>query len=42
MALGAEHAKAAEIVERMLADVRAVAGDGMHVDDVALVVVRRI
>ena len=41
LALSAAHPNAAEIVERILADVRAVAGDGMHVDDVTLVVVRR-
>ena len=41
LALSAAHPNAAEIVERMLADVRAVAGDLMHVDDVTLVVVRR-
>jgi sigma-B regulation protein RsbU (phosphoserine phosphatase) len=40
-ALSAAHPNAAEIVARLLADVRAVAGDGMHVDDVTLVVVRR-
>jgi CHASE2 domain-containing sensor protein len=41
LALSAECPNSAEIVERILADVRAVAGDGMHVDDVTLVVVRR-
>ena len=41
LALSVAHPNAAEIVEGMLADVRAVAGDGMHVDDVTLVVVRR-
>ena len=41
LALSAAHPNADEIVERMLADVRAVVGDGMHIDDVTLVVVRR-
>jgi CHASE2 domain-containing sensor protein len=41
LALSAAHPNAAEIVEKLIADVRAVAGDGMHVDDVTLVVVRR-
>ncbi len=34
-------ATAAELVDGILADVRAVAGDGMHADDVTLTVVRR-
>ncbi len=42
LALSAEHPSAAQIVERLLADVRAVAGDRMHVDDVTLLVVRRV
>ncbi len=42
LALAAEHPDSAEIVERMLADVHAVAGEGMHVDDVTLLVVRRV
>jgi sigma-B regulation protein RsbU (phosphoserine phosphatase) len=42
LALAAEHRNAAEIVEGLLDDVRSFAGERMHVDDVTLVVVRRI
>ncbi len=42
LALVAEHPNADQIVEGLLADVRAVAGDRMHVDDVTLLVVRRV
>ena len=41
LALTAANLNSAEIVERIFADVRAVAGDGMHVDDVTLLIVRR-
>ena len=41
LALSAAHVNASEIVQRIFADVRALAGDGMHVDDVTLLVVRR-
>ena len=41
LALARSGASAAAFVDGILADVRAVAGDGMHADDVTLVVVRR-
>lgn len=41
LALAAAHPDSAEIVKRILDDVYAVSGDGMHVDDVTLLVVRR-
>ena len=41
VALAAAETSATAIVDRLLADVRAVTGEGMRVDDVTLVVVRR-
>ncbi len=41
LAFSAAHLDAAGIVEQVLADVRVFAGDGMHVDDVTLLIVRR-